>query len=72
MKLIKTKIAGLKILKTKIFQDNRGYLKEIFRKNILKNKDFPFDIYSNSKKNVLRGLHIQTKNPQAKIITVTH
>ena len=25
-----------------------------------------------SKKNVLRGLHIQTKNAQAKIITVTH
>ena len=25
-----------------------------------------------SKKNVLRGLHIQTKNSQAKIITVTH
>ena len=25
-----------------------------------------------SKKNVLRGLHIQTKKPQAKIITVTH
>ena len=27
---------------------------------------------SYSKKNVLRGMHIQTKNPQAKIITVTH
>ena len=27
---------------------------------------------SYSKKNVLRGLHIQTKKPQAKIITVTH
>ena len=25
-----------------------------------------------SKKNVLRGLHLQTVNPQAKIITVTH
>ena len=27
---------------------------------------------SHSKKNVLRGLHIQTTKPQAKIITVTH
>jgi dTDP-4-dehydrorhamnose 3,5-epimerase len=71
MKLIKTKINGLKILKTKIFQDNRGFLKEIFRKSVVNNQDFFFDIYSNSKKNVLRGLHIQTTNSQSKIITVT-
>lgn len=72
MKLIKTKINGPKIIKTKIFSDNRGFLKETFRKNILNNKDFPFDVMSFSKKNVLRGLHIQTRNPQAKIITVTY
>jgi len=72
MKLIKTKITGLKILKTKIFKDKRGFLKEIFRKEVVNDEDFLFDIYSSSKKNVLRGLHIQTKNPQAKIITVTH
>ena len=72
MKLIKTRINGPKILKTEIFKDNRGFLKETFRKNILNNKEFPFDVMSYSKKNVLRGLHVQTKNPQAKIITVTH
>ena len=31
---------------------------------------FPFDVMSYSKKNVLRGLHLQRKNPQAKLITV--
>jgi len=72
MKLIKTKISGPKLIKTKIFKDSRGFLKETFRKNILNDKDFPFDVMSYSKKNVLRGLHIQTKNAQAKIITVTH
>ena len=72
MKLLNTKIKDLKLIKTNIFSDNRGFLKEIFRKNVVKNKDFPFDIFSSSKKNVLRGLHIQTKNPQAKIITVAH
>ncbi len=71
MKLIKTKIKDLLILKTKIFKDKRGFLKEVFRKDIL-NKDFPFDIMSYSKKNVLRGLHFQSKFPQAKLITVTH
>ena len=60
------------IIKTKIFKDNRGYLKETYRKNILNEKNFPFDVMSFSKKNVLRGLHIQSKKAQAKIITVTH
>ena len=72
MKLIKTKFTnGPKILKTKIFKDNRGFLKETYQHKILK-KNFPFDVMSYSKKNVLRGLHIQTEFPQAKLITVTH
>ena len=74
MKLLKTKIKGLKLIKSKIFKDSRGFLKETYRKNILNNNiDFPFDIMSFSKKNVLRGLHIQiNNNSQAKIITVTN
>ena len=72
MKLLKTKIQGPMIIKSKIFDDNRGYLKETYRKNILDEKNFPFDVMSFSKKNVLRGLHIQSKKAQAKIITVTH
>ena len=72
MKLIKTKIDGPKKLKTTIFKDSRGFFKEVYRKKIIGKLDFPFDIMSYSKKNVLRGMHIQTKKPQAKIITVTH
>tara|TARA_X000001036_G_scaffold252066_1_gene234653 strand:- start:614 stop:1135 length:522 start_codon:yes stop_codon:yes gene_type:complete len=72
MKLLSTKIKGPKLIKSKIFKDNRGYLRETFRKNLIQNQDFPFDVMSFSKKNVLRGLHIQTKYSQAKIITVTH
>ena len=72
MKLIKTKIPGPLIIKTKIYQDKRGFLKETFRNNLFKNIKFPFDIMSSSKKKVLRGLHIQTDKSQAKIITVTH
>ncbi len=69
MKIIKTKIKDLVILKTKIFKDQRGYFKEVQRNNIL-NKKFIFDCFSHSKKNVLRGLHLQTKKSQAKLITV--
>ena len=71
MKIIKTKIKDLLILKSQIFKDNRGFLKETFRKNILK-KNFLFDLVSLSKKNVIRGLHFQKKYSQAKLITVTH
>jgi len=49
MKIVKTKIQDLLILKSQIYRDNRGFLKETFRKNVLK-KDFPFDITTLSKK----------------------
>ena len=71
MKLIKTNIPDLLILKSQIFKDKRGFLKETYRKKVL-NKNFPFDVMSFSKKNVLRGLHFQNKYSQAKLITVTH
>ena len=72
MILIKTKIKnGPKLLKSNIYKDNRGFLRETFREKTLKKK-FPFDIMSYSKKNVLRGMHVQLKKPQAKLITVTY
>jgi len=71
MKLINTKIAGLKLIKSQIFKDKRGYLRETFRNKLIK-KEFIFDVMSFSKKGVLRGLHIQIEKSQAKIITVTH
>ena len=71
MKLVDTKIKGLKIIKSNVFKDTRGFLRETYQKRIVSKKDFPFDVMSSSKKNVLRGLHFQSKNSQAKIITVT-
>ena len=71
MKIISTKIKDIKKIKTKIFRDKRGFFKEIYQNKLLK-KNFIFDVMSYSKKGVLRGLHIQTKLPQAKIITVTN
>ena len=69
MKLLKTKIKDLLIVKTNIYKDNRGFFKEIEQFKILKKK-FIFDCLSFSKKNTLRGLHLQKKKQQAKIITV--
>ena len=71
MKINKTKIKDLVILKTRVYSDRRGSFKEIFKENELKVK-FKFDCLSYSKKNTLRGMHIQTKNMQAKLLTVAH
>ena len=45
MKLTKTRIAGPKLIKSDIFKDNRGYLRETFRNSLFNNK-FPFDVMS--------------------------
>ena len=71
MKIKNVNIRGLKIIKTKMFFDKRGFFKEIFKNNLIK-KDFKFDVMSLSRKDVIRGLHIQTKRPQAKVITVVY
>ena len=69
MEIIKTKIKDLLIIRKKTFKDSRGYFRELFKENVL-SKKFVFEILSNSKKNVLRGLHLQKDNPQGKYVTV--
>ena len=60
MKIIKTEMKDLFILQGKKFVDKRGWLKETFKESYF-NKKMVFSITSRSKKNVLRGLHLQTK-----------
>lgn len=69
MRIEKTKLKGLIILRSEVHKDNRGFFKEINKKKIFK-KDLIFDCLSQSKKNTVRGLHFQKKNPQGKFITV--
>ncbi len=60
---------NLKIITNLPFKDKRGYFKELLlEKNI--NKKFPFLVMSYSKKNVIRGLHLQLKNSQGKYVSV--
>ena len=70
MKIINTKFKGLKIIKQKKNMDNRGHLREIFKKKIIKWDEFVFDFTTSSKKNVLRGFHFQSKYKQAKFVSV--
>ena len=67
--IVKTNFKDLFILKNKLFKDKRGYFKELLKEVQLKKK-LPFMVMSYSKKNVIRGLHIQTKKTQGKFISV--
>ena len=69
MHIEKTKLKGLIILRSEVHKDNRGFFKEINKKKIFK-KNLIFDCLSQSKKDTVRGLHFQKKNPQGKFITV--
>ncbi|WP_393972165.1 dTDP-4-dehydrorhamnose 3,5-epimerase [Oxyplasma meridianum] len=70
-----TEIPEVKIIKPKIFNDNRGYFLEFYKKNDFNNFNikvkFPQDNLSFSKKGVIRGLHFQ-KHPyeQGKLVSV--
>ena len=70
MKVILTKFSGLKVIQSKSYKDSRGLFKEDFKKNFFKNKKFVFGCTSTSKKNVIRGLHLQTKFSQGKYVSV--
>ena len=70
MKILNTKFYGLKIIRGINHYDKRGYFREIFKNNFFKNKKFVFGCISKSKKNVLRGFHIQKKFQQDKIVSV--
>ncbi len=67
--ITKTKFKDLFVIKNKSFRDKRGHFKELIRENKI-NKRFPFLVMSFSKKNVIRGLHIQTRDMQGKFISV--
>ncbi|WP_312946105.1 dTDP-4-dehydrorhamnose 3,5-epimerase [Superficieibacter sp.] len=75
MKVIDTKIAGVKIIEPRVFEDSRGFFLETFNAQRYKEMlnidlDFIQDNHSRSVKNVLRGLHLQTNNPQGKLVRV--
>ena len=67
--MIETKFKDLFIIRNDQYKDKRGYFKELIRENKI-NKKFPFLVMSFSKKNVIRGLHLQRKNSQGKFVTV--
>jgi len=77
MELETTPIIGAYVIKNKKYNDKRGFFSEIWNQNKFNeklNNKFKFvqENYSSSKKNVLRGLHYQIKNPQGKLVRVSN
>ncbi|NLG37534.1 MAG: dTDP-4-dehydrorhamnose 3,5-epimerase [Clostridiales bacterium] len=74
IRIIKTSIEGLIIIEPTVFGDARGYLMETYNKQAFARAGltmtFVQDNESRSKKGVLRGLHMQTRFPQGKLVRV--
>lgn len=75
MEVVQTPIAGVVLIKPKIWGDERGYFVETWQKDryAAAGIDLPFvqDNHSMSTYGVLRGLHFQKTRPQGKLICVS-
>ena len=68
-------IPDVLLIKPNVFGDVRGFFMESFNVEELNkygiNSQFVQDNHSRSGKNVIRGLHFQSKKPQGKLVRVT-
>lgn len=74
MKIVETSIPGVLIFEPKVFGDERGVFVETYRESLLIEAGIhlPFvqDNQSRSRRGVMRGLHYQLQQPQAKLVRV--
>ena len=75
MNIIKTALPEVLIIEPRVFGDERGFFFESFNHRLFQEKTglsptFVQDNHSRSSKDVLRGLHYQIKQPQAKLVRV--
>ena len=73
-KFTDTGIDGMFLVEPTVFEDNRGYFMETYHENDFKEAGYDLtfvqDNQSKSSKGVLRGLHLQLKYPQGKLVRV--
>ena len=74
MKITRASLDGVLIIEPPCFSDSRGFFVETFQQARYLDAgighDFVQDNHSRSSQHVLRGLHYQIRNPQAKLLTV--
>lgn len=73
-KFEKTDIEGVYVIEPQCFGDNRGYFMETYQKDLFDAEGLDYSFVqanqSKSHRGVLRGLHFQTRKPQAKLVRV--
>jgi dTDP-4-dehydrorhamnose 3,5-epimerase len=76
VKFVPGRLDGVVLIEPKIFEDDRGSFQELFHRGRFAeaglNLDFVQDNISHSRRGVLRGLHYQIDQPQAKLVRVLH
>lgn len=74
LEVINLSLTGLKLIRPKIFPDERGFFSEIYRKSLYQEHgidvEFVQDNHSFSVKGVIRGMHFQRYPGQAKLVRV--
>ena len=74
MRVVETGFTSLLLIEPQCFRDERGFFLESFHADRYRAHgivdEFVQDNHSRSRKNVLRGLHFQIKQPHAQIVTV--
>ncbi|MEG6505676.1 dTDP-4-dehydrorhamnose 3,5-epimerase [Nitratidesulfovibrio sp. 1201_IL3209] len=75
MKIERSPIEGVLLVKPKVWHDTRGYFVETWQRERYAEAgiDLPFvqDNHSVSVRGTLRGLHFQKKHPQGKLVSVS-
>jgi dTDP-4-dehydrorhamnose 3,5-epimerase len=72
MKFAATQIPDVLLIQPKVFEDERGFFLESYRKDRFREAgieaDFVQDNHSRSRRGVLRGLHYQVRQAQGKLV----
>ena len=68
MEVVPLPLAGLLLVKPRVFRDERGFFVETFRASALPEATFAQDNHSRSSRGTLRGMHFQTTPGQAKLV----
>ena len=74
MQFKNTILPGVVLIEPKVFEDERGFFFESYRKRIFAEQnislDFVQDNHSRSMRGTLRGMHYQIRQPQGKLMRV--
>lgn len=74
MQVIDLKLKGLKLIKPKVFEDERGFFLETYQEDVYKQLGIPYafvqDNHSFSQYGCIRGMHFQLVPGQAKLVRV--